>query len=319
MVCIGRVFMRVCILLFKQLSMFELGSAMELFALPRDEFDDWYTTRVVSLDCQSRAGNAGIALSCEHVQHLPKCDLLVVPSYSPDEQPSTHNKNEILQHYANGGRIISFCSGSFLLAHLGLLDGRRAITHWRYAENFKRLFPHLNYQDNILYSYDGQIGCSAGSAAGIDLGIEVIRQDFGHECANAVARRLVLPAHRKGSQSQFVKKPISYRNSSLSDVLDWAVNNLSSALTIDQLSERANMTRRTFDRHFRKNYNMSPLEWLNERKLEVAKLLLEESQLSLDTIAEKAGYDNAITLRHNFKKYLCTTPTQYRDTFLQSA
>jgi AraC family transcriptional activator FtrA len=311
--------MNVTILLTEQLSLFELACATELFALPRPDFEQWYKTRIVSLTNAYRAGICQTELTCELVDALPPTDLLVIPSF-PVKQNRVSAKiaEAILNHYKSGGRIISFCSGVFLLARLGIIDNRAATTHWQYADEFKQQFPHITYKDDVLYHYDGVIGCSAGSAAAIDLGIEVIRQDYGYESANAVARRLVLPAHRNGGQSQFVEKPIAKTKSGISDVLEWAVKNLSPDLTIDQLADKANMTRRTFDRRFRKTHNMSPLEWLIERKLEIVKMLLETTQLSVEAIAPKAGFDNPITLRHHFKKSLSITPTRYREIFVRA-
>lgn len=312
--------MKVTILILEKLSLFELACAVELFALPREELQDWYETQIVSFNTKVFDGLCGSQFICEQVETLPKCDLLVIPSFpvtvhSVDEAI----RKEVLTHYNSGGRIISFCSGSFLLAYLNLLDDREATTHWRYAKQFQSRFPNIRYKEDILYAYDGVIGCSAGSAAGIDLGIEVIRQDYGHKIANSVARRLVLPAHRNGGQAQFVEKPIQTNKSALSTTLDWAVLNLTSKLTVTDIANKANMTRRTFDRQFKKYYNMTPLEWLLQRKLEIAKTQLESTHSSIEHIAELAGFESAVTLRHNFKKYLSISPREYRAKFKASA
>lgn len=308
--------MKVVIVVAEQVSMFELACALELFALPRPELENWYETDVVAFGKSVFPGLCETVVSFRQVTDLPVCDILVIPAF-----PVTVTtvdcalKQAVLQHVKNGGRVLSFCSGAFLLAQLGLLDGRIATTHWRYAQLFKQRFPNITYKNDILYHYDGVIGCSAGSAAGLDLGIEVIRQDYGYHVANSVARRLVLPAHRNGGQSQFVEKPLPKTQTSVSKALDWAVKNLSSELTIDCIANKASMTRRTFDRHFKKHYCMTPLEWLHARKLEVTKSLLETTHLGLEQIAEKAGFDNAITLRYNFKKSLSISPSEYRATF----
>lgn len=308
--------MKVVIVVAEQVSLFELASAVELFALPRPEIKDWYQTNMVAFGKSSFPGLCETHFSCKQVTELPDCDLLVIPSFPVSVTSiNPEMKTAILQHYQQGGRIISFCSGAFLLAELGLLNERVATTHWRYAQTFRQRFPHISYQEDILYHYDGVIGCSAGSAAGLDLGIEVIRQDYGYHIANTVARRLVLPAHRNGGQSQFVEKPLPQTQSSVSQALDWAVKHLSPELTIDDIANKATMTRRTFDRHFKKHYHMTPLEWLQARKLEVAKSLLETTQLGLERIAERAGFDNAITLRYNFKKYMSISPSEYKATF----
>lgn len=308
--------MKVIILVCGQLSLFELGCATELFALPRPEIDQWYSTDVLSLDSADFDGLCHTRFSYRRVSQLDSCELLVVPAYPVyGPPPSALLTSEIMKHYQRGGRIISFCSGAFLLAALGLLDNRIATTHWRYAQEFQQRFPHISYKDDVLYEYDGIIGCSAGSAAGIDLGIEVIRRDYGYHIANAVARRLVLPAHRSGGQSQFVEKPVPQTRSGVSQALDWAVLHLSAELSIDDIAQKANMTRHTFDRYFKKHYRLTPLEWLQQRKLEVAKSLLETSELTLDQITLRAGYDNAITMRHNFRKYLSVSPSAYKATF----
>ena len=311
--------MKVVILLTERLSLFELACAVELFALPREEVDHWYRTQVVSLSAQTYSGLCDTQFSCTLVNELPQSDLLVIPSY-PVSNATLDRKiaEQVLAHYHRGGRIISFCSGSFLLAELGILNGRIATTHWRYAQEFQQRFPDISYKSDVLYEYDGIIGCSAGSAAGIDLGIEVIRHDFGYNIANSVARRLVLPAHRSGGQSQYVEKPIALTQSSLSKTLDWAVKHLSATLTIEDMATNANMTRRTFDRHFKKHYQITPLAWLLERKLEIAKSLLETTSLPIDDISMRSGFDSAVTLRHNFRKYLSITPSDYRVTFHMS-
>ncbi|MEW9799728.1 GlxA family transcriptional regulator [Alteromonas sp. CYL-A6] len=306
----------VTILLTNQVSMFELSCALELFALPRREFDSWYTARVVSLTSDSFPSLCNTVFKCEQVSQLPHSDLLIIPSYSVQFSDS-HQVivEQVRKHSMGGGKTISFCSGAFLLAESGLLDGRVATTHWMYADLFQKRFPHIQFKPDIIYQYDGVVGCSAGSAAGIDLGIEVIRQDFGHKAANTVARRLVLPAHRSGGQSQYVEKPVSLRPSSISKALEWAVQNLSSDLSIEDIASKASMSRRSFDRNFKKNYKMTPGEWLTERKLETAKKLLETTELSIEQVAVRSGYDSPITLRQNFKKTLSTSPTNYRMSF----
>ncbi|MDC8831245.1 helix-turn-helix domain-containing protein [Alteromonas gilva] len=308
--------MNVTVLVCEQLSMFELACATELFALPRPEFNQWYRTKIVALKGDQFSGLCDTTFTCPVVNTLPATDLLVVPSFPVHiTKVDTHIANEVLAHYRRGGRIISFCSGAFLLGALGILDNREAITHWRYASEFKQRFPAVSYCEDSLYVYDGQIGCSAGSAAAIDLGIEIIRQDFGYEYANAVARRLVLPAHRDGGQSQYIQKPLARPNNTLAKCIDWALTQLSPQLTVNQMAQKANMTRRTFDRHFIKQFNITAHQWLCERKLDVARQLLETTTLSIEQIALRAGFDNAITLRHNFRKYLSVSPTHYRQTF----
>ena len=307
---------RVAILAYEGVALFELGCATELFGLPRPEFDNWYQTDVVCLQPLPVNTVCGLSLACTLVTELEDYDVLVVPSWPTQDSalPSLYLE-EVKRFFTAGKRILSFCSGAFLLAEVGCLNDRFATTHWRYAEIFQARFPKLNYQADCLYSYDGRIGCSAGSSAAIDLGLEVIRGDFGYEAANSVARRLVLSAHRKGGQSQFAESPVQLDSSKFSSALDWACKNISLSIDINDLARRANMSRRTFDRKFRGNFNLSPKQWLILQRLNLAKELLEKKDLSVEKIAELSGFDNATTMRHHFRKELGISPSTHREHF----
>ena len=307
---------KVAILSFDNIALFELGCAVELFALPRPELDHWYQTDVVTFDHGQLAATGGILLQTQQVTDLESYDMLVVPCWSAQPRPIQRElKNAILNMHIQGKRILTFCSGVFLLAELGIMRGRRATTHWNYAERFQQRFPDSKYIEDVLYLYDGEIGCSAGSSAAIDLGIEVIRGDFGHDVANKVARRLVLAAHRSGGQSQYVDKPVNKGRNLFSETLDWAITNLDQKLDIDTLANQAGMSRRTFDRKFRSTFNMSANAWLIEQRIILAKQLLEETQHNIERVAQFSGFDNAMTLRHHFRNNLNITPTRYREQF----
>ncbi|TNF24017.1 MAG: helix-turn-helix domain-containing protein, partial [Vibrionaceae bacterium] len=224
--------------------------------------------------------------------------------------------NEVRAFAQAGKRLLTFCSGAFLLAELGILDGRQATTHWRYAEQFKARFAKVDYVDDVLYVWQDPIGCSAGSAAALDLGLAVIRHDFGYKVANQVARRLVMSAHRAGGQSQFVEAPMLEVPNQFAGALDWAQQNLTAPLNVDQLAARANMSRRTFERKFRASFNLSPNEWLIQQKIERAKGLLEETTLPLERLAEQSGFESVVTLRHHFRRLLGVSPKQYQQQFL---
>ncbi len=310
---------RVAILAYDGLATFELGCAIELFALPRPEIDDWYSCEVVSFDEGPLSATGGITIQARPIQDLERYNMLIVPSWPIDADPvSLALAASITKFVLDRKRILSFCSGAFLLGELGLLNGRKATTHWRYAEEFKSRFPQTEYVDDVLYVYDGKIGCSAGSAAAIDLGMEVIRSDFDFETANAVARRLVMPPQRAGGQSQFVETPIGRRPSAFAESLDWAIKHLNENVSVNDLASQANMSRRTFDRHFRKALDLSPLEWLANQRIQLAQQLLETTQESIEVIAIKVGFNNALTLRHNFKKHLGISPGDYRKQFRAS-
>ncbi|MDP2571986.1 helix-turn-helix domain-containing protein [Vibrio penaeicida] len=308
--------MRVAILSYPNVALFELACAVELFGLPRPEFENWYQCDVVSFEFDPFESTAGLLLQAKQVSSLKGYDMLVVPSWPAQgmEIPSALKEAVTAFHQA-GMRMVSFCSGAFLLAELGVFDGRNTTTHWRYADAFQQRFKHLHYIDDVLYVYDGNIGCSAGSASAIDLGLEIIRQDYGYAIANQVARRLVVSAHRLGGQSQFVETPILEVPNQFSHSIDWALSHLNENIEVDALASRASMSRRTFDRKFRTSFNLSPKAWLTQQRLEKAKTLLENERYSVEKIAELSGFENAITMRHHFRKQLSISPNQYRNQF----
>jgi len=307
---------RVAILTYNNSTLFELGCAVELFGLPRPEFESWYECDVVTFDSGLLGMTGGVQLKCKEVDSLDDYAVLVVPSWPANACPIDPDMASEIKRFSQAGkRVISFCSGAFLLGELGILNGRQATTHWRYAERFKNRFPEVNYVDDVLYVYDGLVGCSAGSAAAIDLGIEIVRKDFGYQVANQVARRLVMAAHRSGGQSQFVETPVLEIPNQFAESLDWALANLLSPINITAFAKKANMSRRTFDRKFRTTFNVTPKEWLTTQRLNKAKELLESERCSVERIAELSGFDNAITMRHHFRKMLGVSPKKYRDQF----
>jgi AraC family transcriptional activator FtrA len=298
--------------------MFELACAIELFALPRPEYENWYKTDIVSFDNLPLKATGGIEISCKFVQTLNDYDTLVIPSWSSVNKHLRLNMAEQIAHFfEQGKRVISLCSGAFLLAQLGLLQGKKATTHWRYAEVFKRRFPKVQLVDDVLYTQNDNIYCSAGSAAALDLGLEIIRQDFGYKVANQVARRLVISPHRQGGQSQYIETPMVKQQGVFSRTLDWAIKNINQPLTVDDLAQQAKMSRRSFDRHFKSALGTSPKSWLNQQRINLAKQILETETLSVEQLANKVGYENGITLRFNFNKYVGVAPSQYQTQFNQ--
>jgi len=312
--------MKVAILAQGPLALFELGYAVELFALPQKHFSNWYQTEAVTFAEGLQSGVGGIDLQVKFLQQLDDYDMLVVPGWPYQSAViSVALAQAIRSLHKRGGRILTFCTGAFLLAELGLLNHKQVTTHWAYAEDFQQRFPSVRYVDDVLYVYDGCIGCSAGSAAGIDLSIEVIRSDYGYQIANQIARRLVMAPHRSGGQSQFVETPVLKTPNRFSAALDWAVGQLGNKITIDELAEKAVMSRRSFDRKFRAAFGTTPNYWLIQQRLKRAKQLLEISQLSVEQIAEQTGFDNGMTLRHHFRKHVTLSPRQYREQFGQPA
>lgn len=306
---------KVAILVDEGLALFELGCAVELFALPRPEIPNWYQTEVVSFSEHILKTSGGLLVQPKIVSGLSAYDMVIIPSWPINRAVPEALSLELQDFFRAGGQILSFCSGAFVLGEVGLLDGRRSTTHWRYAGEFKQRFPSTEYVDDVLYLYENNIGCSAGSSAAIDLGIEVIRVQYGYQIANQVARRLVLAAHRSGGQSQFVEAPVPKQNNQFSETLDWAIQHISESIEVCQLADQANMSRRTFDRHFRKTLNMSPKAWLISQRLQRAKTLLESTQQNVDVVAHNSGFETAMALRHNFRKYLGLSPSHYRKQF----
>lgn len=254
--------------------------------------------------------------SIKRIKTLDQFDVLVIPSWPTDAaavpEPAA---GEITKFHRAVKRILSFCSGAFLLAELGLLNGKKATTHWRYAGLFKERYPNVGYSEDVLYIYDGQIGCSAGSSAAIDLGLEVIRRDFGYRIANKVARRLVLSAHRKGGQTQYAETPVPEKASPLTRALDWATRHIGHPIDIFTFAQKANMSRRTFDRKFRANLGLSPKEWLTHQRLNFARGLLENHEYSVEKAAELSGFVTAASMRYYFRKEFGISPNQHRERF----
>ncbi len=311
---------RIAILTYPNAALFELGCATELFALARPDIQNWYQADVVTFSDEPLNGIAGLTLQAPVIKDLDEFDMLVVPSWptTPAGSSALLNRQMItaIKRFADAGhRVLSFCSGAFLLGELNLLNQRPATTHWRYEATFKQRFPFTQYVDDVLYLYDGLIGCSAGSAAAIDLGIEVIRQDYGYVVANQVARRLVLPPHRQGGQSQFVETPVLPKANGFAETVDWAIEHLGTEITVESLAAKASMSRRTFDRQFRKAFNMAPKEWLIAQRLHLAKQLLSSTRRPIEEVATLAGFNNATTLRHHFRSIYHISPRQFRDQY----
>lgn len=248
---------------------------------------------------------------------LDDADTIVIPGRSPADTPVPDDVVGKLRSAADrGARLVSICTGSFVLAAAGLLDGRRATTHWAHAENLSRKYPRVSVDPRVLYVEDGPILTSAGMAAGIDLCLHVVRKDHGAEVANAIARRMVVPPHRTGGQAQFIEQPVPVtRDESLQRTQAWALERLHEPLTVEHLARHANMSARHFARRFHAELGIAPLRWLLSERVRLAQRLLEQTDLSVQRIAERAGFGSAISLRRHFGRELGTTPLDYRLVF----
>jgi AraC family transcriptional regulator, transcriptional activator FtrA len=302
-----------------RLAMFEFGITAEFFALQRPELDFVpYRFAVAAADPPPLRGLGGIRVDVDGgLELLGEANLVVVPGWRDlDETPRPEITEALRAAVARGCRVASICSGAFLLAHAGLLDGRRATTHWLHTERLKRLFPQIRVEPDVLYVDEGNVMTSAGSAAGIDLLLHLVRKDYGPHLANQFARRMVVPPHRDGGQSQFVVQPIAVRtNDRIAAVADWMAGNLSSAITIDALADRAAMSLRTFTRRFRAATGAAPIEWLIRLRVRRAQDLLETTDVPIDHVAHASGFGAPETLRHHFRKVVGTTPSAWRSSF----
>jgi transcriptional regulator GlxA family with amidase domain len=212
--------------------------------------------------------------------------------------------------------VLSVCSGAFILGEAGLLDDRRCTTHWRHAAELARRYPHAKVDPDVLYVDDDPVITSAGTAAGIDACLYLVRKEQGSRVANGIARRMVVPPHRDGGQAQYVTQPIAPScDGSLRDLLEWLRAHLDQPLTVRQLAARANMSERTFARRFVQDTGITPQRWLTGQRILLAQQLLEETDETVDAIADRAGFGNATALRHHFRIWRSTTPNAYRRLF----
>jgi AraC family transcriptional activator FtrA len=304
---------------YQGLATFEFGITAEFFALQRPELDFVpYRFGVAAADPPPLRALGGIRIEVDGgIELLNEASIIVVPGWRDlDDAPPTDLTEALRKAVARGARVVSICSGAFLLAHAGLLSGRRATTHWRHAERLQRLFPDIRVEPNVLYVDEGQVMTSAGSAAGIDLLLHLVRKDYGPHVATQFARRMVVPPHRDGGQSQFVMQPIAVRtNDRISSVADWMAGHLTDPISIETLADRAAMSERSFTRRFRAATGTAPIEWLIRLRVRRAQDLLESTDESIDAIAERSGFGTPETLRHHFRKVVGTSPSQWRLSF----
>lgn len=299
---------------------FEFGLACEAFGLDRsDDGIEPFDFRIVTPEPGAIASNMAFSINVEHdLAFADEADLVVV---TPIPRSSWGHVDErvceiVRGAVERGAWVLSVCSGSFVLAASGVLDGRRATTHWMYADVMASMHPAIDVDPDVLYVQDGRIITSAGTAAGLDACLHLLRQELGAEVTNRIARRMVVPPQRDGGQAQFIEKPLPLVSSlSLAPVTDWMLENLRLELTVDQLAAKAHMSPRTFARRFKADHGATPAAWLARQRIIQAQRLLEQTDLGLDRIAYECGFGSAAVLRQNFARVLGTTPTAYRARF----
>jgi AraC family transcriptional activator FtrA len=306
-------------LAYDGLCAFEFSCTAEIFGLSRPEVGPgWYRFETCSLQGRKVSGQYGLTMAVDgDMDRLAAAGTIVIPGWQGIDIPvPTAIIDALRKAHSRGARLLSVCSGSFVLAATGLLDGKRATTHWRYAEALQRRYPRIQVDPAVLYVDEGQILTSAGSAAGLDLCLHLIRRDFGPAVANQVARRLVIPPHRDGGQAQFLERPVDQRElGSLAALMDRMRRRLHEPMSIGALARRAAMSERTFMRRFRAASGMAPGEWITRARVDRARELLESSVLSVDQIAARTGLGTPATLRHHFRKVVGVSPAEYRRRF----
>ena len=252
---------------------------------------------------------------------LAEADTVVVPASQGDDEAwgagrLTGPMSDAFARIRPGTRIASICTGAFVLAAAGILDGRRATTHWKSADRFRRLFPYVELDPDVLYTDEGDILTSAGEASGIDLCLHMIRKDHGAAVAAEVARRTIVPPHREGGQAQYIRRPVAEpRRSSTGTARAWALGQLHRPISLRELAEREAMSVRTFSRRFREEVGLTPVQWLVQRRVDLACRLLEETDDSVDRVAARAGFGTAASLRGHLHTALGVSPGAYRSTF----
>ena len=308
---------KVALLAYEGLCSFEFATALELF---RDRLETrdgpWYDLRIGSLDPSPVHGNGGMAVVADAgLEVFEDADTIVVPGWRLTEVPA-ELAAALRTAHARGARLLTICTGAFALAGAGLLDGRRATTHWRYVERLAREYPAVSVEPDVLYVDEGDILTSAGSAAGLDMLLHVIRKDWGAATCNAVARTMLVPPHRDGGQAQFIERPVPPRpDERLARVLDRLRSDPAREHRIEDLASLAAMSPRTLFRQFRAATGGTPYDWLLRERVAVAKRLLEETDLSIEQVADRAGFGAADTFRHHFRSIAGTAPTEYRRAF----
>lgn len=312
---------RVVALVTAPQSPFELACASEVFGTDPQDTPPSYSFRV----CAERPGplptTAGYAILVEAgLAALREADTVVVPGWQPPGAPVAPNVAEALRRaHRRGARIVAICTGAFVLAQAGLLNGRRATTHWRSAARFAAAFPEVRVDPDVLFVDHGDVATSAGTGAGIDLCLHLVRADHGAAYAAQVARRMVLPPHREGSQLQYAAQPAPARaDESLAPLLEWATSHLDARLTLGHLAERAGLSSRSLARRFTEQLGTSPGQWLLGQRLDAARILLEQTDLPVEAIAIRVGLASAVNLRRRFRVHLGTTPGAYRRTFSET-
>ncbi|MER7168651.1 helix-turn-helix domain-containing protein [Micromonospora sp. NPDC000207] len=313
----------VAAIVLNDVAVFELGVLAEVFGTDRtaDGFPAHRFT-VCTVDGGPVRTKSGFGVTPQaDLGPVAEADLVAVPAHHSRAPVPTPVLDTLRAAAGRGAYVMSVCSGAFVLGAAGLLDDRECTTHWRHAEQLQQLHPRARIRPNSLYVADGNLLTSAGTAAGIDACLYLVRQVYGSAVATRLARRMVVPPHRDGGQAQYVETPIpsTPEAPTLEPVLEWLMGHLARPVTVDQLAARAGMSSRTFARRFRAETGTTPHDWLTGQRVLLARRLLEETRLSVEEVADQAGFGEAATLRHHFTRRVGATPNGYRSTFRERA
>jgi AraC family transcriptional activator FtrA len=306
-------------LAYDQLCTFEFACAVEVFALDRPELQvDWYRFLVCAAESGPLRAMGGVQMQAPYsLRMLDQADTIIIPGWRDvNEVPPQALLKKLRAAHQRGARIASICSGVFVLAAAGLLEGKTVTTHWRYSEQLAQQFPNVRIDTQALYIDQGQIITSAGSAAGLDMMLHIVRNDFGVKVANQVAQRLVIPPHREGGQAQFVPRPVADNEQSrLSQLLDFLRQHPAQLHTIESMAARVAMSVRSLQRQFVEVTGYAPYEWLLRERIALVKELLESSDASLSQLMELSGFTSEESLRRHFRRLVGTSPIAYRKRF----
>lgn len=308
----------VAVLVYDGVAPFELGVLCEAWGIDRTGDGGPNFDFAVCAPQPGRVRTSvGFDLVVEHgADRLAQADLVAVPAMPRDTEVPDAALDIVRAAYARGARLLSVCSGAFLLGEAGLLEGRRCTTHWRYADELAARFPKAVVDPDVLYVDADPIITSAGSAAGLDACLHLLRKEFGAQVASTVARRMVVPAYREGGQAQFVRHVVPDCDAdTLTPILTWVSQNLDADLSVETLARRAHMSARTFARRFRDETGSTPHQWLTHQRVLLAEQLLEETRIPVEEVARRSGFGNAAGLRHHFTRVRGTSPLSYRQTF----
>ena len=314
---------RIVLLAIPGVTPFEFGLICEVFGIDRSEMGGpTFDFTIATAEPGPVRSSLGFDIIVENdLSAAETADLVAVPAHTIGGIDERYLE-VIRRAEARGAWVLSVCSGAFALAQSGILDGRRATTHWMHTDRLAAEYPATEVDPDVLFVEDRKVVTSAGTAAGIDAALHIVRKERGAVQTNVVARRMVVPPQRDGGQSQYIQTPLlECKSDSFALVAEWMLENLEKDLTIDQLARKALMSSRTFARRFRADMGTTPAAWLNRQRIIRAQQLLEETDRTLEAIAQDTGFGTAAVMRHHFLKVLQTTPTAYRRAFgvLQSA